>query len=308
MAICVPLGHKMINPAQQFLFAVCLECSSHLCLAWGKPLPFRSKSFFMDYVTGKFGDGLVQEYMRNLHIFPLHGIPDLSKPFFHLSLQAASEDWRRFVFSMEKFPHDTFRLVDLDRQNFLRVYDDLRRRAEKCPHCVDLEFTWPILQYIQVPYGTNAEDLDAATAKKIDRVQHFLQSVTTFAPLSSDLVECLHGYCQRLIRQGGGGCRPSDQTAQERVLWSLITKAYAKVRAFVWDKLGDAKGFRRLFRFGNVSSNQYTKEIGSNSRKSYSGNSVSFAKMDTMLAYNQNCEMRKPRKLCGLSAQTQTIG
>ena len=253
----------------------------------------------MDYVSGKFGRDLVQDYIENLVRFPQLRIPELALEFFKLSLEAFSEKWRRFVFVVSSFPFETFKLVDLDHEPFLQKYSELQGRVNKCATCIDSEFTGTLLRYI-VSCQDEVDPVGVAVREKVANLQQFLQHITFFAPISSDLVECLHGYCQRLVRQTGGGSRPMDSSAQQQVLWGLITKAYNKTYSFMWDHFGDRFAPSRVSSFGNMGRrcrNQYSTAVAQKGSSKHQKANLSFAKLDRMVAFGQR--FRKPRRLCG---------
>lgn len=125
-----------------------------------------------------------------------------------------------------------------------------------------------------------------------------LQDIMCFAPISSDVTECLHGYCQRLIRQTGGGSRPTDSSAQQRVLWGLITKSYNKMYNFMWDRFGDKRFLHRLGRFGaRNAANQYSRDMEGEPRSKRPRQTLSVPKLDRLIAFDQ--QIKKPRKLSG---------
>ena len=205
-------------------------------------------------------------------------------------------------------PYKTFELIGLDHDSFLRQYSSLQQQAQVCKQCIDAEFTTPILQYIKC--CKDEIDHDGVPVRdKVTYLQGLLTHTATFAPISSDLVECLHGYCQRLIRQSGGGSRPSDSAAQQRVLWAIITKTYRKIKEFMWHRFGDKRCFSRLAQFGHKGSNQYSKGHGAGDdeghrcqppvRKSQK-QALSLHKVDQLIS--QGSEIPKPRKLCGIFA------
>lgn len=257
----------------------------------------------MDYVSGNFGWELVKDYILGLTNFPYLKIPDLALDFFQLSLGAMSEKWRRFTFSTQSYPCETFKLAGVDHDKFVSMYSDLKQRRKESPCCIDPEFTGILLEYI-VSFENDIDTDGLPVREKICHIQQLLDHIMAFAPISSDLVECLHGYCQRLVRQSGPGARPTDSVAQQRVLWGSITAAYNKMYQFMWDRFGDKSFFRRLPRFGGLSrtGNQYTREVnqgglGECKQLSKNSKSLSTPKIESLLAHGQ--QLRKPRRLCG---------
>lgn len=123
----------------------------------------RSKSIFMDHISGKFGRELVQDYAKQLHTFRALRIPELAQDFF-ISLEAMSEKWRRFILLTCCFPFETFKLADLDHESFLVMYSEFQQRQELCRQCIDSEFTGAILRYIV--RSTDETDVDGIPVKE----------------------------------------------------------------------------------------------------------------------------------------------
>lgn len=237
---------------------------------------------------------MVQDHVQVLQTFPGHRIHSVADKFFTLGLQAMAEDWRRFQYVTAAYPFALFAFIEFDDETFLMECANLQEKTKQCPSCVDTEFTQPLLDYIQKGPGESV-------AHRIAQVKALLITVATYAPISSDIVECLHGYCQQLIRTGGRGVRPTDEGAQERVVWALLTKAYEKLRSLAWDNFADAKALRRMVKFGRTSSNQYTDP----SERSATVNggrkpALTLEKMDRALLFDggSSC-VGKSRKLCG---------
>ena len=131
-----------------------------------------------------------------------------------------------------------------------------------------------------------------------------MATVTVYSPLSTDIVECLHGFCQSLIQSGGRGTRPTDEGAAERLMWAFVTRSYQKLRNLIWNNFADSQAAHRFKRFGRKGCNQYSagKEAGDKQQHSHNARrpGLTMEKMDRAIALGQqlpNC--RPPRKLCG---------
>lgn len=249
-------------------------------------------------MSGQFGTNLISEYVQQLGSFASLGIPDIAKDAFTLSLQAMAESWKRLVFPTQSLPFTLFQLADLDHECFLKEYARLRRDMQSCRQCADLEFSTPVLNFI--PLDCLQED--HLIRAKVCQIKHLLQDID--APLSSDLVECLHGYSQHLLHRWRG-CKPTDSVAQQRVLWTQITKLYSSFRTFLWDRHGDKHSGHRMHRFGRSSCNQYTADSQTGSADAHhvrartDGAAMTFDKMDRLRAFGQESSIQNPRKLSG---------
>lgn len=103
---------------------------------------------FIAFVTGKFGANLILDYMGKVKEFPSLKIPNVAATFFTLALQAMGDAFRRFSLPMRSFPWIAFGLHGLDHDNFVQEYDRLRKMAQECKSCADLEFSHIILAFL----------------------------------------------------------------------------------------------------------------------------------------------------------------
>lgn len=261
----------------------------------------------MDYVSGRFGWSMVAEYVKVLHSFPTQGIHNLADQFFNLGIQATAEAWRRYVSITSAYPFAVFRLVDLDDERFWQECLAIEAMGSKCGQCIDIEFTKPIVKFIRGDL-LGVDGNHPEVKERISKVRQLLLDISIHSPISSDLVECLHGYCQRLLGRSGPGAKPTDQSAQERVLWGLVSKAYSKVRQCVFNYFGDKHALYRFAAFGNRAGNQYSRsrtiemEGTEHSAPARRKLPLSTEKMDRLLAFGQESDVYKPRKLCGYIA------
>lgn len=253
----------------------------------------RSYSIFVRFASGDLGHGLIADYMCSLERFRYLGIPTVAKEYFHMSLQAMAENWRRLVLTTQSFPFCLFGLLDCGSDHeFLTMYARLKSAQQKCAQCCDIEFSTILLNFID-----DAGD-PIARGQQVTAIRRLLADTTTFAPLSSDIVECLHGYSQHLLHRWQG-CKPSDPVAQERVLWVLITRAWAKLREWIWDRYGDRSSGHRMHKFGKSSRNQYSSAQGSKTCKPQPDKTMTFEKLDRLIAFQQESSLTTSRKLCG---------
>ena len=198
----------------------------------------------------------MQDYCDLLVSFPEYHIHTVAHEYFVLALEAMAEAWRRFQFVVTTYPFAIFQWVDMDDKCLWKECVELEKFGSRCPACIDSGFTRPIIDFIQ------ATDVDEAALRvRTSAVRALLKTVMIHCPISSDVVECLHGYCQQLLRTGSRGTRPSDNGAMERILWGLVSKSYEKLRGFIADYFADKQAAHRCHRYGAKGSNQYTKAL-----------------------------------------------
>ena len=286
---------SMSMPQSEFM-SLCLCACAHVYVS-----PFtvckwpRSKKIFHKFVSGQFGQSLVDMFLQRLDEFQHLDADDIRTEYFSLSVEAMGEHWRRFCFPTDGLPFVLFKLLDFEADDdaFLNAYFQIQEMARACGQCADLEFSTVILSFIA--HGSQVDD--PGTRSKIHQLRRFLNSISIYGPLSTDLVECLlHTW---------RGSKPTDDVATERVLWSTITKMYSKFREWIWDRYFDKAFRRRISRYGMTSSNQYYRHDSDAADAAFRstkkpGGGFSFEKMDRMLAFDQ--ELPKLRKLCGCLA------
>ena len=158
-----------------------------------------NRSFFLQYVSGRFGEDLVRDLMATLtvqfHQASAVGLDQSSANathMFKLVLNAASDVWRRFCLSFMSFPNILLSLYDKDLQVFEEMLNELLLAHQSCPKCCDLEFTTPILLYLQDFKSLAAED----KLKRFTEIQNLLGDLAAHVPLSSGAVEVRHGQLQ----------------------------------------------------------------------------------------------------------------
>ena len=278
---------------------------------WDMSADGRSRSFFMSFTSGQFGCDVISDYLTRLKNFARLGVPTVAEDYLKLSLQAMAEMWRRLVLPTQGFPYCLFNLLSCESDGpFLELYASFQAKLKSCHQCGDVEFSHIVLSFI--------DDVGNSEAScRASALRQFLDDLSVCCPLSSDLVECLHGYSQHLLHRWRGS-KPSDAIAQERVQWTLITKSHSKLRDWVWAHYADFQCGKRLHHFGKSSCNQYSKakapvpdcrptegEGGSIAVAPRShqlrnpSKTLSVEKMDQLLALGQESSLSMPRKVCG---------
>ena len=238
---------------------------------------------------------MIQDYVSKLSLFATLHIPQLTRDYFCLCISEIGEIWRRFVQPTQTFPFVMFGLANLSVPEFLLRFAELKATAAACPQCVDTEFSSVLLSFIPITGDEQYNLTCPAIQEKIKQVQELLRDLQVFAPLSSDLVECLHGRCQSSLHRFRGA-KPSDPVAKEIILWGSITTAFGKARDWLWSQHGDKRANLRLHRFFCDGRNQHSEQ-GLDARSTRSKAPVSWAQLDSMVQNGQ--AFKRPKKLCG---------
>lgn len=226
----------------------------------GQSLLLRSMTLFKAYMNGEFGHWLIKQYLEKLRCFHSRALPiNMSKNAFILGVLEMGECWRRFVYERDRYPFKVFALLDCESdEQFIQEYLNMRNSLDKCPLCMDLEFTAMFLAYIPGELTEVTTDHTSETLKKkAKELRLFLEDCATFIPLSSDTVECLHGFQQSCVHTWRGR-RISDWGAQKFTLWRSICASYKSFFNYVWDRHGDKQSQRRQQQYGRRGCNQYT--------------------------------------------------
>lgn len=249
----------------------------------------------MQFASGQLGEELVQDHVRGLRNFTQLGVSEVADDYFRLTLMSMADHWRRLIFPTCSFPWILFRVL-IAGSDPVHELEQWKETKHRCHQCVDSEFSGILLDFIPVL------GIPTSPSEKLQRVIRFLEDLACYAPISSDLVECLHGFSQQLLHRWRG-CKPSDSGAQQMSMWASVVKSFAKLRSFVWRRHMDANFSHRVHRFGNKGVNQYTKHVGKDivnkSNQWEPRNKMSLERMDRLIAFGQETSMRGPRKLCG---------
>lgn len=265
-----------LNVDHQFCFVLCSAQSID-------SVP-RSNDVFKEYVSGKFGERMIAGYIEKLREFPNLALQtqSLAQDFFILVLLQIGDTWRRFCNNLSCFPYVLWQLCDLTDAELYQKFAELRDIATKCPSCIDVEFSTPLLQHVPQPFdATNAEH-----QQRLLQVQRFLQDSATHFPISTDQVETMHGFMQAKVGRARG-LRPTDETGKEIALWSTITASYKHVRDWIWARAGDPQAGKRLAMLNN-------------NRGRHEGlqPKLSFADLREMAKMPDTCKFKRKR-LCG---------
>lgn len=257
----------------------------------GSSVPVRCKATFLKYCSGDFGLDLNAEYLQKLKQFPHLGLPQLSKTCFTICIMCMGEVWRRFTFERQCFPFKLFGLLNAPSdQQFLKDYRLMQAAQRKCPQCIDIEFSRVILGFIPPSMGQGQEAMHRAAS-----LRDFLVDLAIFAPITADIVENLHGFCQAKLHRFRG-MKPTEPVAQEVTLWGSITASFRAFRNSLWERIGDKVANNRLHRYGKQGQNQYSKfKENPQMKKQSSQIALPLFKLDMACAATPP----KPKKLSG---------
>eukprot|EP00438_Fugacium_kawagutii_P000563 Skav206451 [mRNA] locus=scaffold230:72031:80449:- [translate_table: standard] len=251
----------------------------------------RSSSFFIDFVKGNFGMKLIAMHVQCLLDFHRLGIPTLSKDYFVVSMLMMGDVWKRFIHDVDRYPFKLFCLLDCKTSDeLLDRYHSIREQMKVCQQCIDVEFTSQIMAYLEGGLNDNADEL----MLRLKITQDFLKDASTFVPLSSDHVECVHGLHQSLTYRFRGQ-KPSAECAQEQGLWATICSSYKAFWQHVFEQHGDLQARQRIKRFGVKGCNQYSKTKGP--IQSQTTRKWQFADLKQLCDGRQHGKV--PKRLCG---------
>ena len=234
-------------------------------------------------------------YLEKMRLFPKLGLPQLATDCFVMSLGVMGELWRRFTFDKQCCPFQIFALLDTSSdEEFLQLYQKFQQTMDICPQCVDLEFSTVILQ--QIP--PRACHRDEFVKRRIASILDLLRDLATFTPISSDLVECLHGFQQAKLHRFRGR-KPTDHAAQEIAMLASIQSTYKQFWQFAWSRLGDKFATRRFPGFDRKGVNQYSdRDKYLEERQHHKRKSI--WKMENMDRIVEKPDVvKKPRQLSG---------
>ena len=250
----------------------------------------RCKAIFLKYCSGDFGLDLNAEYLQKLKQFPHVGLPQLSKTCFAICITCMGEVWRRFTFERQCFPFKVFGLLNAPSDHqFLKDYRLMQAAQRKCHQCIDIEFSSVILRFIPPSMGDGQEAMH-----RVASLRDFLVDLAIFAPITADIVENLHGFCQSKLHRFRG-MKPTEPVAQEVTLWATITSSFRAFRDSLWERIGDKSANFRLHRYGKQGKNQYSKFKEKPQTKKSAQTSLPLFKLDMACA----AAPPKPKKLSG---------
>jgi hypothetical protein len=146
----------------------------------------------------------------------------LDKDLFVQCLAGMSDSWRRFCFEFQSFPFVIFSLVDVDEEIFFQRASDLVNKLLHCSRCADPGFSAPLLAELAAALVHLTIEQRHALFLELSSL---LGDIAVFAPISSDMVEVLHGQLQTVLRHGRGRF-PEAKACQERSVYHSVLTEY----------------------------------------------------------------------------------
>ena len=169
-----------------------------------------SRAKFLSIVDGSLGGEIMRQYKwvldNNLYEALEFGL-ELDESgtqlqlAFELAMVGISDCWRRLVLEFSGPPFCLFSLIGLTAAEFLRHWKSLHRKFKKCKECFDDALSGILLQtFPMAGFQDKPADVQEALAAEIQQV---LTDISTWAPVSSDLVEIKHGVVQWSVSRRG---------------------------------------------------------------------------------------------------------
>ena len=151
---------------------------------------------------------------------------------FTMVLICISDSWRRFTHHFGGFPWKLFELAhdDRDLPTFVRLWDGFQARRRRCSHCIDLDFSAPILDIFP---KSLCKATPGEQKKVFLEVRDILTDLAIFAPLASDSVEVKNGLVQRIASRRGNQAVKAPRAAREASLLQSHLTSYTLVKHFV---------------------------------------------------------------------------
>jgi hypothetical protein len=241
-----------LQPAVSFYGVVVLYISK---LLHEVPL-WRLKESFLQAVSGQIGKNAVSEYMQLLRDAGELCFDDsYFKLLFRQSLFASGDIWRRCCLSTMSFPFCMFGLIreEYTVPEFFSLWADIMKVKELCPHCVDAEFSLPLLRF-----GANFASLSDDEKMKLKKqIQAFLTDIAVRSPLSTDRVENKHGEMQNVFCKFRGACTHIETAVEESMLHNTV-KDHCRVMGLMVKEFLPPNWKQIKQRSGRIGCNQYT--------------------------------------------------
>ncbi|OLQ14908.1 hypothetical protein AK812_SmicGene907 [Symbiodinium microadriaticum] len=196
-------------------------------------LASRCQSMFLNWASGQVGFDMITQFLKNLQSFQLaeycHACRDtsMSMTCFQLTIFAMADTWRRSCLTKDSFPWCLFSLATCEEGEFEERWGQFRQTMKTCPECVDASFSQPLLRATDFEHVAEADK-----SHLIYSLQHLLQDVATVCPLSTDLVENLHGQNQNALFLWRGSPKGPVAAAEMSILASAAAE-HARLKEIV---------------------------------------------------------------------------
>ena len=211
----------------------------------------KCKSVFLKWISGEWGQNIIRSFVDRLKAGDLTNSlsnqsqeisPSLLQRSFELFIFGVSDTWRRMVFVTQNFPFRLFSLIGCDMQSFIAKWCEFQALLVKCPHCVDIAFSAPLLR--SVVFTDDMSDSERAAC--VHNLVQLLSDLAIYCPLATDGVECLHGQHQTMLAKFRGKSKQAKAAGIMSVVHSL-QREHAHLKARV-----NAKTLPGKFRFASM--------------------------------------------------------
>lgn len=223
-----------------------------------------AQSRFLNVVSGKLGDELIQRYVELLQSGLQEAVQMGMAPsaerlnlLFNIALLCISDVHRRFKDFFRSPPYTLFQLLDLSASDFADAFSSLEERFQRCPSCFDFEFSAALIGQHQ---GFSAGDGCRKDFVRLE-VQDLLRDISRFTPVTSDVVEIKNGNVQWVCSKRGSQDVKGGPAAVETSLIQAAVKQHRWVQDSVAEQTLPAKRVASgiLKMSGTRSINQYTE-------------------------------------------------
>ena len=187
----------------------------------------KSRAMFLRWAQGDMGQDVISHFLKILKSSDLAGFcrvqPDrastLSMTCFQLIVFAISDIWRRFCFSTKSFPWCLFPLISSSESDFCSAWTSFRRTLDRCPECVDVAFSRPLLRGFD-PASVGPDNVTG----HVQELRAMLDQIATYSPLATDSVETLHAQNQDKLYTWRGYVLGGAAAAKHCILGALANE------------------------------------------------------------------------------------
>ena len=225
-----------------------------------------SKAMFLSLVSGRFGWNIISDYckvlcsgLEQMQDLELNLNPSNLQTVFSMGIVAISDTWRRFVHEYCTYPWKLFGLLGTSGlEDFVFQYDQHQQAKRTCSKCMDAEFTLKLLDSFPECLSQEPQNVQQSTFDSLTMVLH---DVATYAPLTSDPVECKNGQVQAsTCRRAFNASVKAPEASRETSFLQSIIRDFDLVKHWVGEQTLPAKKVMSgiLKRAGAEGTNQFS--------------------------------------------------
>jgi hypothetical protein len=203
------------------------------------------KESFLDYISGGFGEHVILDFMSILQVKALRSSSSalglsacFAKLLFTQVLAGMADTWRRFCFEYQTYPYVMFALVDVEESVFWSRASKMISELRACESCVDKIFSTPILEEL---FAAIADPDPERRRRTYVKISSFLGEHTVCSPITSDMVEVLHGQLQHRLHGNHRGRYKEAVASEERSFLGSVNSEFHSIWEFVRDECMPSK-------------------------------------------------------------------